>query len=412
MNRFDKYIILLIASLAFGGIGGALTVVRMLVVILLPQAWKAYPYMRNYLRPFLVTISLFYGYCLFSMLWTPDKTEGIKELIYYLVHFLLFIEIIVFSRFSRRPLSSIAYGWLLSVLLTIPIAIWELVTDQHLFTSKYSDGVVLMNIGTEVLQRHFAAATFTNMNSYVTFLCFALPFLLYGYMKTRKQRLQSISIIVTTLITITIIFMNGSRGGFLSIFIMGILFLLITQKNKRAISLIAIFSFVGIIMFMQYADSLFSVISYRANSDNLLSGESRFIIWGNAWKAFLSTYGLGVGVGGMIKAMEMVTKGITITHNMFLEILLQYGIIFFLVFIYYILVMARKALEMKDRIVKTILYMALFAMPVYLIINSGYLLTSFVYAGFASMTVFADYEHTQLLRKTLRQLIQSKRNTL
>lgn len=412
-NKYDIYIFLLIASLAFGGIGGALTIVRLLGIILFPSLMIAYNYSKSYIRPYLICFSLFYVYCVFSLIWTPDKVEGLKQLVYYPIHFIIFIEILAFSRLARKPLSSISYGWLTAVCITFPVAIWEFATDHHLSTSRYGyEGIRMANIGGDIVQRHFAAATFTNLNSYVTFLCFAMPFLLYCYFKVRKQRLQSISIIVMTLITITITFMNGSRGGFLSILIMSILFLLMTQKDKNAISLIVLSSVVGIIMFMQYEDSLFAVISFRTNSDNLFSGESRFIIWGNAWKAFLSTYGLGAGIGGMTKAMEMVTKGITATHNMFLELLLQYGIVFFFVFVYYILVLARKALEIKDRIVKTTLYMVLLAMPIYLIINSGYLLEPIVFAGFASFTAFADYEHTQLLRKALRQLIQSKRNTL
>lgn len=404
-NHCDRYLLLLIASLAFGAIGGALTIVRAAAIILLPSFLNRYAYLRNYLKPFLLVFCIFYTYCLISLAWTPDKIEAGKELIYYPIHFLLFLEILTFARFAQRPLTSIALGWLVAVALTLPVATWEFISDHHLSTSKYGyDGIRLGHLEGETLQRHFAAATFTNLNSYVTILCFSMPFLIYGFMQSSGKHVLRMLLVPVILMAIICILFNASRGGFITIALMSIIYVVMTGKKKRTMWLLVLAALVAIFV-INFAESMLTFIRFRANSNNILQGESRYVIWGNAWKAFAQTYGLGVGIGGMNAAMRSVTKGITITHNMFFEILLQYGIVFFTIFIYYIISLFRKALNTPKREVKTLLMMALLPMPVYLIINSGYLLESAVFALFASITVFADYEHTELLRKALRKVI-------
>lgn len=410
-NKYDIYIIALLLSLAFGGIGGALAISRLLAVMMLPALTVLYTTSRTYIKQFLIVFGVFYAYCLLTMLWTPDRVEAIKELVYYPIHFLLFLEIVVFSRYSKHQVNSIALGWLAAVSLTLVVAIWELVTDQHLSMSVQQSGMV-MNTGEKIIQRRFASVTYGNYNTYVTFLCFAIPFITYHFFNfKRKIGLGTISIFAVLLSVVCILF-NASRGGVLSILIMGIVYL--WNNSKRRNSFLTATAFVILVCIIIYSngDIILKAISQRTANGSFLAGDSRYVIWSNAWEAFKPTLGLGVGIGGMTKAMEGVTKGITVTHNMFMEILLQYGYVFLSLFVTYIFVLTKKTLRVKAKSIQTCLSMALCAMPVYLIINSGYLLNPFVYAGFASMTVFTDYEHTQLLRKTLRQLIQQKRNTL
>ena len=410
-NKYDIYVITLLLSLAFGGIGGALTITRLLAVVMLPALMILYTTSRTYIRPYIISFGVFYAYCLLTMLWTSDRVEAIKELVYYPIHFLIFLEIVVFSRHSKHTVNSIALGWLVAVSLTLVVAMWELVNDQHLSMSVQQTGM-MMNTGDEIIQRRFASVTYGNYNTYVTFLCFAIPFITYYFFNfKRKTVLGTISIFAVFLSVVCILF-NASRGGLLSILIMGIVYLWNNSKKRNRFFIATVLVILVSFIIYSNGDIVLKAISQRTANGSFFAGNSRYVIWSNAWEAFKPTYGLGVGIGGMTKAMEGVTKGITVTHNMFMEILLQYGYVFLFLFVTYIFVMTKKTLHVKSNSIQTCLSMALCAMPVYLIINSGYLLNPFVYAGFASMTVFTDYEHTQLLRKALRQLIQSKRNTL
>ena len=197
---------------------------------------------------------------------------------------------------------------------------------------------------------------------------------------------------------------NASRGGFLTLVLMGLIYMVVSAKLHNKLWFIAVF-FAGLILVMMFADSMLAIIQFRANSDNLLQGESRLVIWKNAWETFKPTLGLGVGVGGMKKAMESVTKGITITHNMFFELLLQYGVIVMMGFIYSLVQLIKKVLIVNKKVIKLVLLLALIPMPVYMIINSGYLLDPALYVLFACIIVFIDYERTQLLHKFIRRIV-------
>ena len=406
-NHCDKYLSLLIASLAFGGVGGAYQIVRILSILLLPFVINRFPMVKGYLRPFLAALSLFYIYCLLSLIWTPDKAEAVKELIYYPIHFLLFVEILIFARFAKEPLRSISYGWVMAVFLTSFVAIWEFTTDHHLNISRYGyDGVRMANLGTEIMQRHFAAATFTNLNSYVTFLCFAFPFLSYGFMQAKKKSFESIFFILNIFLSIIFILFNASRGGLLTICLMGLTYLLSSKKNQRTIMLLTIILIGGAFVLL-FLNDMLTLIHVRVNSSHQLTGEDRFTIWQHAWEAFMPTCGLGVGVGGMIKAMETVTRGITSTHNIGIEILLQYGVLFFSAFIYYLFYLFKSSIKIKEKSIRTALFMALFAMPFYLIIDSGYLLKPVVFAAFASIQVFTNFERSLFLHRFFIRYIKS-----
>ena len=82
-------------------------------------------------------LTFFLLYSLLSATWTStDPVYSLKETAYNFVHVLLFVEIIVFSKTARNPLTAIFLGFLVAFAISAVIAIWEFTTDQHLYTSK------------------------------------------------------------------------------------------------------------------------------------------------------------------------------------------------------------------------------------------------------------------------------------
>ena len=397
-NIYDKFLILLIFLLGFGGIGGALRLSRIAAIAFLPLLAAKYERCLYAKRASWIFL-LFYFYCLISIIWTPDKDEGLVELVYYPVHFVLFLEIVIFAGNSRNALKSISIGWLLAVVFCCSIAFWELVTGNHLSITKEQKDV--WNTGTEIITYLRSNATFYNSNGFVTFLCFSMPWLFYGF-RLSNGFYKKLLFVLVIVIAIIISLLNGSRGGLLSIMIMSLIFIVMSFKDqrKRVINtLLLILAFYAIYYF--YTNSMFAVMTTRV-SDSVLSGDdARFVIWNNALKAFGDTYGLGTGIGGMHEAMkEYALSGIVITHNIFLEFFLQYGIIFGSVFVYFLWCQFKKALQLgSDR--KMALLMALIAMPVYGVINSGYLLDAHLYGLLATIFVFANYERIKISNKVL-----------
>lgn len=389
-NRYDVFIFLLIVTLIFGNFGGALMIVRVLAILLLPVMLSKYNRKMTYVKSYFSFFIVFYYFCILSLLWTPNIEQATKELVYYLVHFFIFIEILIFSRFSKSPLKTISLSWVISVSLTLIVAVWEITTSQHLYLSKFEADDIALNFDGVRIERPFAAVTFGNFNGYVTYLCFAMPFLFYSILKYKKDFKKILICLSVLLVSVITILVNASRGGFLSILFMSSI-LFFNTKHSWYKTLLLIITIVLVVYFIiPRMDTLFLTLSVKSEGNNLISDESRMAIWGDSLRVLLD-YGLiGCGIGGLIDAIKNVsTTGLSIPHNMFLEIIVQYGLFFFTIFLFFIIKLFKKAWQEKDVNIKTLLYMAILAMPIYGIIDSGYLLNPIFYVAFASIVVFA-----------------------
>lgn len=387
---YDNLLILLIASLAFGSFGGALQIPRILSIIVLPFFISNSVLGSKTVVRIIRIVVCFLGYCIFSLLWTSNIEEGFVELIYYILHFLLFVEIITFSMCAVDPKSAISNGWLVAVALTAVVAGWEIATGDHLPYCR-NDATSMVNVDGTIMFKSFVAAAFVNYNTYVTFLCFAIPFLLYIISKRKDDRrgLYWMSIVLV-IASVFFILKNGSRGGFISIIVMIATYFMLKPKNISWIIAIVVLLFIVFYVFTRYGDQ-FVYLSSRVSGGNLIEGGERLIVWEYTLKRFISTYGFGVGIGGMEDAMQGVASDIKIPHNIFLEILLQFGIVFFLIFVVFLINLFRRAKKINDFPTKVTLYSALIAFPIYGIINSGYLFNPFVYAGLAALFVYLQY---------------------
>lgn len=395
-NQYDKYILLLIISLAFGNIGGALQISRFFAIIFIPQFLTCYSsssyYAKGYYKFFITLI--FYG--VFSLLWSYNAGRGFEELIYYIVHSFLFLEILVFSKKANNPANFITLGWTISVAITLIIAMWEVTTDNHLSYSQQQSNLVMNMGGNMMLTHKFASVTFYNYNSYVTFLCFSLPFILYRMRQFAVDKTEKLFVLAVVSLSVICILYNASRGGLLSCLIMVITYMFSSQSRKSSFRILFVTLIVSASVLYVFRDDLLLVITARLTSEGSLGEESRLVIWESAIKLFLHTLGLGVGLGGMTDGMKLFSRnGILIPHNMLLEILVQYGVFFFSVVILFLMKSLFLIKKIKDINIRLLLNMIFFAFPVYSIIDSGYLLQPHFYAFFSSLVVFCNYQRIQ-----------------
>lgn len=392
-NKYDTYLLLLIVSTIFGGIGGALTIPRVLGILLAPRLFNIFKREKpTYFSSIKSWAIAFYIFALVSMLWTPDKVEGFKELIYYPIHFLIFLEVVIFSQKAFNPLGYITLGVILCVFLTSIVGFWELITDNHLAYSALDEASASTMNG-EVIIRKFAAVTFYNLNGYVTYLCLFFPFLLYGMgMITEINFIRRLSI-VALIISVVLILCNASRGGLLTLIICVAIYFLMVPKSKSIIFSFVVFISIIAFLLYKFGDSILLVLSMRVSEGGLVSDDSRFVIWGNALNVFVDYIGLGCGIGGMQIAMaKFANGGITITHNIFLEILCQYGLVFCIAFIKSLYNLLRKGWNLYDKNRRLLVTIFILSFPMTGIINSGYLLDPHLFIVLASIYVFANYE--------------------
>ncbi len=404
-NKYDTYIFLLIASLVAGNMFGAFQVPRILAILFFIPCLQSYSKISYLIREMKNWLLVFLLYSVASCLWTPvGATEGIIEATYNIVHAMLFIEIIVFSRVAKNPINAILWGFLVAFVVSAIIAIWELTTDQHLYTSKTKEAKA-SNTGYEIYLRYFAAVTFYNFNMYVTFLCFLFPFLFYGINSKKNNRKLRILFVAATVTAVILVLYNGSRGGLLAILIMAIVYFSYSLFRVSGISIYTLL-FVGLLAFVlfSYGSTILNTLIMRSSVQDDLGDESRLMIWSHVYEVVKDYLGLGCGAGGLSVAMIQYARGgVLVAHNLFLEILSQYGILFLCVFVLFLYKLFRRTGKVNDKNRRICLYQALFALPVVSIINSGYLTQPVLWAVMAALYVFANYEHIRFFYKDIRQ---------
>lgn len=389
-NRYDKWLMVLLAALVFGGLYAPATVIRILSVLLLPLIYPKIVKCWSKLTKYILFILLFLSYAVISFLWTSDVANGMKCMIYYLLHCLLFIEILVLAKSANHPLDSISKGWMIAVALSLMVALWEIATDNHLVSKFGAD--YMKNLGGEVVQQRYAAVTFFNYNNYVAFLCFSMPFIYYWWSKIEQVSKKNVVTLILLVLSVAIIVTNGSRGGIIASSIMFSIYLLREKKNKKYVITILLLLCAVVYLLISYGDTILLVFTGRMSSTSMTDGSSRYPVWMTALQVVKNSYGMGAGIGGLSTSMSQLWGGVAIPHNLFLELMGEFGVIFCFIFIAYLCSLFKRAYYCKNRNIKTLLLTALIPMPVYCIINSGYLHEEYFYVSLACWTVFANYK--------------------
>lgn len=389
LNKYDIALLLLISSLFAGNMSGVLLLPRTISFLLLPFFLNSFGKSRipqNARTLFLV----WFLWGVISLLITPDFSEGVLQLILLLSNFILALEILIFAKHSSNTFYAIAIGWLISLTINNVVGIWEITTDNHLSVSKFGSEHEI-NIGGRAVLMHYANGFFSNYNAFVAFTCCALPFVYYLLVYAKNKFLRYVCFI-NLVISIYTIFMNASRGGVLSLLIISVFFLYSIFK-VRNFSFRNILSFGLLLGFVIYFwDSLSSLVIGRQSNIASIEDEARYIIWDNCIKVYMNSYGLGTGIGGLAISMERVAgKGsVLVPHNAFLEILVQYGTIVFLVFLNFLRKLFLNIRKRSKSPSKILIYSSLLAMPFIFIINSVYLINPFFWAFIMSLLVFSD----------------------
>lgn len=384
-------IMLIIVSMIGGGSMGALEPIRVLSIVFAPFAFQLFMKSTDSkLKSVILFLFIWFIYMIISLCWTTDVNNGKKELLYYLIHFFLFIEIVIFSKKSNNPLLTIAFSWCLVFLLTSVVAMWEITTNNHLASSVQAENSIVQGYGGYSYNYRFAAVNFGNYNTYSTFICFCFPFILYALALAKFRLLAFAALFLSCYIVI----FNASRGALASIAIMLILFgysfLSSNHKSKYKIGLI-LASILAIVYFSYKWNFIAGFLLFRSENSDLITDDTRISLWIRSLYVLRDTLGLGSGIGSVYQSAYFSP------HNAFIELLMQYGIIVFLFIVVYLFRFYFDFRKNSDRDRRTIGYCALLSMPFYMVIDSGYLLKPQLWIFFSSLYVFCyhvnQYNH-------------------
>ena len=327
-NKYDYILIMMIALLAFGNYGNGAQPVRLFILLLAPimfvGAIRRPSFTAKYYKYECFFLAFWWMWSLAFLYKSQDMAESAKHVVYLLVHVVGFLEVFWLANKSSNPQRSLQKGWILLLLITLPIAFHEYITDQHM-SNSYIDSGAVMKIGGVSVERPFAAVTFGNLNSYNTVLCWSLPSLFFFNLYPRKKYDHIIGYLLLFFITVIVV-ANASRGAILCLGALLVTFVYSYYKTGR--NRVALTVAIGIIIVVMayFLFDLFFVILKRFSSQGIQdTGRLENIVKGT--QALFDTCGLGIGIGNYAPVMSGV-YGVRIAapHNLLLEVGVCFGL--------------------------------------------------------------------------------------
>lgn len=385
-NIYDKLLVILIVSLVSGYAGGMLfSPVHIVEIAVLPYLFSCKMLFRKriFFQLFLFSF-IWLSFSVISLFWASEPYRSIATLVMFFFRFLMCFELLAFSMRARKPLESISKGWLVAVLITLVIGLFEIVTDHHLAMAREAELTAL----SEIVQRARASVLFYNPNTYSLFLVMAFPFLVYRLFSDNRKWVT----IVTMLVLLFVVIRNASRGSILSLGVMTIvtLFYFLKRRKYRRYAILSIVLLVILLAF--FGQSLFSAFLLRMETQGMQDG-ARFDIWAGAWDVFVKSHGLGVGVGSMTAVLGSLNRfGIGYAHCMLLEALVEGGVVLASLIVIFLFRLLKSALSEPQREVKLVLLLSMITYPIYFIINSEYLRPAFIWCFFMCLYLFAKHQ--------------------
>ena len=271
---------------------------------------------------------LFVAWGFVSLLWTPDPARGAAESLVVGIGFIIVATMVsVMRQDPRRAVRAMRLGWVSAFLLTLPVAVWELATNQHV-----APGFGPTQTG-EGLARSFfyTGVTFGNPNDYSTFIVFAFPFLLWSFSRNRSLavRVAYLALIVSAAFIVAV---NGARLGLVALALEVTALMAFRMGARRGfapqvvLALLLAVTIVGAFRLQPAALERFRALAQGPESTGV-----RVALALNGIELVERTGGIGVGAGGFERAVlysgDMRSmSGIGNPHNLWIEVAAQYGV--------------------------------------------------------------------------------------
>lgn len=386
MNRYDYIIILTIVSVIVAGEAfGAFTPIRLIgfaasfYFIFLFRNWKEYFLTRN--GKTTIFLFTFLIYAIISALWITDVKEyfiATLSLYCYVFDFLLILYAV---QRAKKPTNSIIIGWILFLTINLLCAFWEISTGEHFTTGSFQAEETM----TGGIRRIYAAVTYGNYNSFCVVLCLTLLFLLL-YMHLNKGFKHQLFAIFLFFCICTVLVINTSRGALLCLMLFIVPLWYIIRK-KQIVKYIIILTLLGIgsCLWFEYSDVILFLIDQKLSARTGGAGnDPRWILWKAGLDISSQWLYLGAGAGSMIYEYTREHVFILYAHNLWIQLLVEYGFIITGVFLCFYVKLVFFTIRSSDFLLKAIGLYFLLCWPILTIIDEGYM-KAFHWIFFASV---------------------------
>lgn len=270
---------------------------------------------------FFITIILLYS-VLITIVSGLDDTN--RSALFSIVVSLLILLSLVFITDNINDVEKIIFSIIIAFSINILLGYYNIITGNH-FTEV---DPLHTRYGTK-----FPLAFFGNPNNYATFIMLSSMITFFSFLAFNKNRIIKLSLIV---VSFPLIYASGSRanifGFYLFIFLM-IFFSVFEKKiimfRKYIVIVGTLLIITGIYLLVYRFDNVLEIyMNLFTSKGNESSDSVRLFLIRDAFLQSVKSYSLGIGVGNSIRL-----NGINY-HNMYLEILVEYGLFVFSIFIY------------------------------------------------------------------------------
>lgn len=391
MKKIIKYnyeiLFVMIIFLQIGGlIGGFLQPIRFLSVLIFIYLLNKIPkrIFLEYKFFFIFFISIIIYSLIFSLfpLFNFYTDDSIKSFLYNVINFIICLNLIILSYKIKDVDRLIFIGWVLFLLVALPLSLYEIFFNHHFITVIEEDALVG---GTNNL-KIYSSLTYGNYNQYNMVLMCSLPFLFSQYLKTNK------TYILLLLSLISFIFItNGSRSSLVALSICFLLYLLLNRSFKSLVaSLLGLVVFIINIDKFEFAINRFNELGFNDNS--------RSNLYNIAFQVLLDSNFIGIGPGNFKNyVLQNKLSEIVAPHNFLLEVLSEYGIVIFSLLLLYITKIFK-----TTRIVNlnyTLLFAIIIFIPI-IVINSLYVQGVYIWI-FLTLLAITKKSNDKLLNKKI-----------
>lgn len=272
-------------------------------------------------------------YAFFSLAWVKDYNAWMRTLFFLFIGLLSYI---IISKYLKSKFDILLAFRLIFIMILIHnlLGWYEIYTNNYIFLS-------IDRIAKYTRLNH-PVSTFGNTNDYATFMLFSV-WVSYICLINAKNIISKFIYISLIISSVLLLISTSSRANLLGVILSMMLFIVLSMKRKKTRNIsLALLGIVFLIVLLnpESIKSLFISINENLNINFSSQSGSDFVrinLIKNGLFFLISTLGFGVGAGNIEywmshKAMYN-TGGVLNIHNWWLEILVGYGVVIFIMYI-------------------------------------------------------------------------------
>ncbi len=285
---------------------------------------------------FLLFLGLWFSYALLQFIWAYDKISALDYAIrigQYLIIFLIFSQFLV----QRKRQEYLVIFFQLLFLTYMLIAVWELVTNNHLPVSRLAGIPIPVPTG-----------PFYNENNFASYLLILIPFLTVRTWLTRNLVLRSL-IILSVVFAMVVMLIQGARICIAALTLyLGYYYLFCASAFSKILSVILVIcAFTSFVTF--YPQHWKLAKTFAMFQINTVKTEMKSVVVSSlkiraqllkegmdmAWASGLMGLGGGNFEDRMKSGRYHRTSWVVNAHNYWMELFVNFGLVIVFLFLYF-----------------------------------------------------------------------------